>query len=374
MKIQPYLRPRLVGPRFQDHAIPLEFLRDLAVLDEMVVEVAKWRFLEAHPDRKRSPRGFADGITLTLTDVEQGSVIPVIALMFGNLFPPNQGYFDEAKEAIVGAIRAATDNKAPTDFLPEKSLAYFDRFGRSLREGEAIEFQSTDRDAPVRLTKDVRRRLLLSSTRVTELTEEILLRGAIHEANQETMSFQITLADGTRVSGPIASQHFDNIMEVFNGYRQGVKILLQGVGKFNRLEKLQRIDSIEHTTVLDPQDIPARFEELRTLKNGWLDGQGVAPSTEGLEWLASLLDKDYPDKLPLPYVYPVAEGGVQLEWSLKPREVSLEIEFGSKRGEWHLLNLETKQEESRSMNLSDDAAWQWVFDRLMEVSGVSPSD
>ena len=464
MKIQPYLRPRLVGPRFEDHAIPLEFLRNLSVLDEMVVEVAKWRYLEAHPERKRSPRGFADGITLTLTDVEEGSVVPVIALLFGSLLPPNQRYFDEAKEAIVGAIRAAANNKSPTDYLPEKSLAYFDRFGRSLRDREAIEFPSADGDAPIRLTKEVRRRLLLASTRVTELTEEIELQGAIHEANQETMSFQVTLADGSKISGPIASQHFENIMEVFNGYRQRVKILLQGVGKFNRLEKLQRIESIEHTTVLDPQDIQAHFEELRTLKDGWLDGQRETPSHEGLEWLSTLLDTDYPDNLTLPYVYPVAEGGVQRrsiwvqtvwlqpkldrlpsffkesgffldsarpvdprkhalfdlmeetpmigipmrDWdgrSVSPRSISGSlvneaicvgiisrttsnsnhyfgaqpnglhpIDFANKLGDWHILNLETNEEESKSLNLSNNETWKWVFDRLIEMRGASPSD
>jgi hypothetical protein len=93
----------------------------------------------------------------------------------GSLLSPSlQLYYDQAREAIVGAISAAAENKPAIAFLPEKSLAYFDRFGRSLRDGEAIEFPSPDpHTPPARLTREVRRKLLLASSDVEELTEEI---------------------------------------------------------------------------------------------------------------------------------------------------------------------------------------------------------
>ena len=72
MSIPDFLRPRLVGKRFEGHSIPLELLGDLAVLEAMVIEVAKWRYLQDNPNRKRSPRKFTEGISLTLTSVEQG--------------------------------------------------------------------------------------------------------------------------------------------------------------------------------------------------------------------------------------------------------------------------------------------------------------
>lgn len=61
-----FLSPRLEGDRFNEHAIPLELLKDLAVLEEMVIEVAKWWYLQDHKDRRRTPRGFTDGIALSL--------------------------------------------------------------------------------------------------------------------------------------------------------------------------------------------------------------------------------------------------------------------------------------------------------------------
>ena len=34
-----FMRPRLTGIRFEGKAIPLEFLKDLAVLEEMIINV-----------------------------------------------------------------------------------------------------------------------------------------------------------------------------------------------------------------------------------------------------------------------------------------------------------------------------------------------
>ena len=53
-----FLKPRLIGKRFDEHSIPLEFLQDLAVLEQMIKETAKWQFFLTHPERKRIPRGF----------------------------------------------------------------------------------------------------------------------------------------------------------------------------------------------------------------------------------------------------------------------------------------------------------------------------
>ena len=88
-----------------------------------------------------------------------------------------------------------------------------------------------------------------------------------------------------------------------------------------------------HSSLLDgPLDIAPRLDELKKIKDGWLDGAGRAPSHEGLDWLAGVLKDRYPDSLPRPYAYPVPDGGIQLEWSIKRREISLEVDFESRQG------------------------------------------
>jgi hypothetical protein len=54
MDTEPFLAPKMVGQRFEGHAIPLELLRDLAVLEEMVVSPADaWKhFIDGGSESK----------------------------------------------------------------------------------------------------------------------------------------------------------------------------------------------------------------------------------------------------------------------------------------------------------------------------------
>lgn len=372
MSIPGFLRPKLVGKRFEENSIPLELLGDLAVLEAMIIEVAKWRYLQENPDRKRSPRGFTDGISLTLTDIEKGSAVAAMALSTDNgapLSPIQRACFERARDAVVSAIGAADENKSPTAYLPPKALAYFDRLGRGLLDDEAIEFPTDKPDAPARLRKKTRLRLL-QAAEVTERTEEIHIRGGVHEVNQAEMTFEITLPDGVKVSGPVGRQHLDTILDASYAYRKGAKILLDGVGKFNRDERLRTIESVEHVTLLDPLDFASQIEELRALKDGWYDGRGHAPHGEGLDWLAWAFNEHYSDNLFLPYLYPTVEGGVRFEWSIGRQDTSLEVDLSQRTGEWHSLNLDDDVEEARALNLNDRLDWEWMVERLQALDGA----
>ena len=116
-----------------------------------------------------------------------------------------QGYLEQARDSIVSAIAAVGENKSPTAYLPRKALAYFDRLGRSLLDDEAIAFPTGDPDAPARLTKETRLRLL-KAAEVTERTEEIHIRGGIFDFNQEDLFFVMMLPDGSKVTGPVGTR------------------------------------------------------------------------------------------------------------------------------------------------------------------------
>lgn len=367
----PFLKPRLTGVRFEGHSIPLEFLKDLAVLEKMVIDVAKWRYLQDHKDRKRSPRGFTDGVSLMLTDIEGGSVTPVISLVMAGatLFPPpNQTYFLEARDAIVQAIRAAEQKTSILDHFPERALSYFDSFGQSLRDGEAIELSiNGDTRASIltaRLTKATRRQLVLASTQVQNVTEEVTTKGVVPEADQADMTFEIQLKEGRKIQAPMSDPHTEAILEAFNGYKRGLRIVLQGIGITSRTGLLEKIESVDQIDVLDPLDVASRLDEFRSLDDGWLEGSGKAPSAKGLDWFSAEFDKHYPDDLPLPYLYPTAEGGVRAEWSLANIEASIEIDLETKNGEWHSLDLTTDDDDSHTLNLDENAGWSWFVGRI----------
>ena len=369
----PFMSPRLIGERFSSHSIPLEVLKDLAVLEEMIVETAKWQYLIDHTDRKRTPRGFTDGISLRLTGVEEGSAIPTIALFLipfglGVVPPENQQYFEKARSRIVEAVSAAEQSKSITEHLPENLLGYFDRIGRSLREGEAIEFNPENARQPARLDKTTRRRLLLASSQVQVLTEEVVLRGSIPEADQAKMTFDLQTIGGARVKAPLNAQHLETVLDAFNGFRHGTRVLLKGIGRYNRHEHLQEIEDIEHISLLDDNDVAARLDEFRLMKNGWLDGKGSAPSGRGLDWLTQRFETLYLDSLPLPYLYPTAEGGVQAEWSVNRHELSLDIDVDAHHGEWHDLNMDSMAETTKTLALDNDDAWLWLGAQIQELT------
>ena len=364
-----FLRPRLRGQRFEGGAIPLDILADFAVLGEMAIEVAKWCFLKQNPDRTRSPRGLADSISFKLTGLHQGSAIPVISLesnapTLPGIPPPFEVYFDQARDAIVGAIAAAERHGSVVDYLPEKCLGYFDRIGRSLRAGESIEFTTPAQETPARLTRESRRRLVLASSRIQELTAKVSVRGSIPELDQDRMTFELQLIDGHKITGTVPDEHLDAIMDAFNGYRDSVKVLIQGLGKYDRQDRLVRVQSVEHTALLDPLDVPARLEEFRQMTAGWLDGEGVAPQPDQLDWLAKTFDLNYPDDLPLPYTFPTPEGRVEMEWSLGSRSVALEVDLAQRRGDWLSYCDESEQDETRTLDLNEHEGWSWLTGRI----------
>lgn len=362
-----FLTPRLVGDRFADHAIPLEILKDLAALEEMILEVAKWRYLQEHPDRKRSPRGFIDDISLKLTAIEPGSACPRIEAVFETpgIFPPdtlapaNFDYFIKARDSIFAAVDAAERGDVITRHLPDFLLGYFDRFGRTLHESERIELDPLHPERPARLSKATRRSLILAS-QIDELTNEVTLQGRIPTINQVRRIFDLQLPDGSCVSAPLDKPHAATVLEALAGYEQGARVRLQGIGRYDRTDRLRRIDAVEHLNLSEPNDIAARLDELRALPHGWLDGKGFAPEPAGLDWLAKQFEVYYPERLPLPFLYPTAEGGVQAEWSFRSHEVTLDINLARHQADWHALHLPTEEESLRTLDLDTPAAWSWL--------------
>lgn len=49
-----------------------------------------------------------------------------------------------------------------------------------------------------------------------------------------------------------------------------------------------------------------RSDETRQLMDGWLDGAGLAPRSDRLDWFVAAFERHYPDELPPPRIYPTA--------------------------------------------------------------------
>lgn len=389
MRGKEVLRPRLHGRRFEGGVIPLAFLKDLAGLQEMVVKVARWRYMRDNPDRRRLPWGFTSDVWLQLTALTGGSATAVISLspteQTGSKpreVRSHESYYTAAIGDIISAVDApdGTDENATNGRLPREFLRDISKLGHNLEAGEYIELSSPFTARSARLDRHKCQRLLELS-RMEGHMEWVVLRGLVPEVDQDNMRFELQRIYGGKVSGQMHDQHIETILEAFNSYRDGARVLIEGIGRFNHQNRLSGLDSIERVRTLDPLDVAAQLDDLRNLSDGWADGvqyagnwgkgYGKAPSHAGLDWLSARLADEYPDDLPRPYIYPTPEGGVQLEWRVGTYDISLEVELEARAGDWHNLNMENIEADTRLLNLDDSRDWDWLnteLKRLMEIA------
>ena len=116
--------------------------------------------------------------------------------------------------------------------------------------------------------------------------------------------------------------------------------------------------------MLDRLDIGAQLDDLRELKPGWMNGEGVAPNLKGLDWLEDQFRKHFRCGDLLPHLYPTLAGGVQAEWTLGTREASLEVNLQTRQAEWYWLDVSGNDEEERILDLDDRSSWMWLCDRV----------
>ena len=122
--------------------------------------------------------------------------------------------------------------------------------------------------------------------------------------------------------------------------------------------------SERRVVALGSLSVPDRLDELRDMKEGWLDGDGAAPGHAGLDWLASNFERYFPGDLPLPYIFPTPEGGVEAEWSIGKHSVTFEIDLESRQGDWLRFDERSDEEDSHLLDLDDSDKWEWLVSEI----------
>ena len=370
-----FIRPRLIGPRFEDGEMPLEFLGDLAALREMVIDVARWKFLQGNPGRRRAPKGFFESVSLNLAGVEKGSATPLITVSPATSQTAREClyYLEDARDAIYGVIASGGVNGDAPLRLESPHLAHFNQLGRSLRDDEEMEFRVPGR-LPTRLTPGIRRALLSKATweETTELEADqiVVLRGFVPEMDQHDGTFKLHLLDGAKLVVPFQEQHFDTIINAFMGYREDLQVNVRGIGKHGRGNRLVGLESVDEISLFDHLDVSARLAEFKDMKDGWFEGEGIAPSIDGLDWLASAFERRYASDVPSPYLYPMPEGGIRAEWSFGANAIVLEIDLSEHDAEWLWFDRDSDANEERRLNLDDDGEWAWLANEVRSKAGV----
>lgn len=348
-----------MGTRFEEHSIPVEVLKDWAAFEGLIVEAARWLYLEEYPHRKRTPRGFAQSFSLRLSKIENGSAVAVIERPNapGALFPDAFAmWFEKARDRVLETIEAASLGQSVENLLPKSLLAYFDRFGRSLRDDEQVEFTRETAQTKVVYDHRVRKTLVLKSAAVYRTEESV--RGAMSELNLENRTFTLKLIGGEKVIGHFSDELRDAAHGALGAYGESL-VMVEGAVVRDQSDNRKRIEQVTRIEPLDALDVPARLEGLGLLRDGWLDGEGAKPPTAGLAWLAKSWTEHWPEDIPLPYVYPTPAGGVQLEWSMPTSSVSVDIDI-TKRVADVLMSRTVNGDvvEELAVDLSTPQAWE----------------
>jgi len=359
-----FISPRLTGKRFDDHAIPIDLLEDFAAFEELLIQVAKFIYLEENQDRQRVPRGFTEGVSLKLSTIGEGSAIPKIILVASmltsnptfDIFPnDNISYFEKARDRIIQTIDAAQKNNSIT-YIPQNLLGYFNKIGKRLKDDETIDFSPDSTTYDAKLNTNNRKKIVLSNSKNKQFTNEIVINASIPEVDKNKCSFTILYND-QRISADIPNEHYETILKAFNEYEQNSLVLIKGIGKFNNADRLESFESIEQLTILDPLDVTSRLEYLSKLQDGWFNSEGIAPTKDGLEWFASFFESYFDKKLPLPMIFPTIEGGIQAEWSNDKYEISLNIDLNSKTAFYQLLDVDDDETLEHKFDLNKTQDW-----------------
>ena len=370
-----FLQLRLVGESSEGHTIALSVLKHLAMLEDAIRTIATRQYLADHPEKPRPPKGFFDGIAIELAGFEKGS--GSVSLDFacvdksGDEQPsPGFEYCEQARDAMAARMQLAADGLPQTEPATEQEAEFYASLSTLLAEGGQMEV-ATSRYASdmILLTPDACQRIMLAPA-----AEKVSFRGSVLQVDRRKNTLTICLLNGYEVSAEIPAGYHDLVAKLLNGYEDKAKAMFSGTGTLGRDGKLMQLEAIDSMEELDSLDVEARLEELGNFEPGWLDGEGIVPSQEGLMWFEQKFKEHYGDGLPLPCIFPTVEGGVILQWHIGDTGASVEIEFDTHEGEWCYIDFDSNDTDDRILDLDNPEAWQWLTGQMRSISRSGSRD
>ena len=342
-----FIQPRFVGKRFEGHTLPLAVARDLAAYEDLVLELAKHLVRQKQLDRIRIPKGFANDFSLHFEKIEEGSTRPaLVAIIVGaQLFPFVPAEITEAKNLINAVIATPAGHVLPADF-PKELYSYFNRIGRSLKEGESIEWAPESLSNKAVLTPQ--KRIYLASAHRESYEAEADIVGSIEalDAKKKTGTLRIGKNDG--VNFVFDDPFFADLKEALGSSTISARI--KGVGMFDVNKRLTSIIEIEQLECLTHYALTSKLDALASLSDGWLEGRGIAPTSDNLNRLANEIAQYFPTNLDYPSVAPTEDGNVIFEWIRPKARIELEVNFADQSIELYATNVLSDEFVEKTFN------------------------
>ena len=297
---------RYFGERFSNMSMPLNMLGDLAIINEMILDLASEIYKKEHGAR-RVPKHFRENHGLTLSSITKGSTVLGIT-MSERLAQKILGPTDEIS-SVEGAISEFLNyiETGDSDYEPIIT-SRLKSVGSMLKDEEGMSFEYKGRTALY--DQNVRKKLL--GEKIGYQTYETLY-GKVTEVDTKKKSFKVTTVpdNGKRIDfnlrniqDTIQKSEFEKLLQ------KNVMITGSFMFKDNNMEN----ESVDSILVLDELDVDYRLRELLDLKPGWGERGNEQPlNQEEVESLISRYD-EFGSELRLPHIYPTPDGNLQFEW------------------------------------------------------------
>jgi hypothetical protein len=244
-----------------------------------------------------------------------------------------------------------------------------------LHPEESIRLTGVDA-VEVQLTRELRRRLLLTRPGSEPLTEEVRVLAKIVDVRPREHVMTLVLGDGRMISAVISDQQVNDLGPVTVSEFGRRWVLVKGIASLDANQQLLRIEDSETVEPLDALDPLVQLEQLRQLPAGWLDGEGLPPGSELLSLVGQWLEEHQHDDGEPPRLYPTAEGGVEAEWRIRRVDLSIEFDASSDMAEWHALDLDSGEVDEQQVSLRDSSGLKALGVKLQRVladGGMKPS-
>lgn len=311
---------RMSGGRYNEPGYPLEGLLELVNYERLVVDVAKALWLTENPDRVRTPKGFTSKVRLRLVAVEDGSAIPVlIKEAEGEALPDvdPKGIVEKAQSVVDEAFNEIIKHNRLPDAFPPHLIHHFLRLGRTLHSGEAIEFGTRDEVKPLKFTQEVRTKFLAAS-QDKDFPIDDFLAGRVVALDTTNQTFKFLSLQDKELQGSYTEASLtEDLRAVFHEEYCAPIVRLKCTQTISPSMEIKCINDVAEVEVLLTQEnLPWRrqIESLLTIEDGWLDGSGTMPQMPAIERTRDFAVAAVSAGLPEPGVFPLEDGGVQLQW------------------------------------------------------------
>lgn len=371
---------RFSGGRFDAQQLSAEAFaaagQEFLAFQQTIIAIASHLYREDNPSASQLPNHFAERLKIGIDDVLRGSLALRVRPMESDpaappLFEPPRGYLEnsiDTHRSILDEVRENGHSALLLD-MPRSVGEALVRMGRELEDDERIDVMDTSGNEYY-LDRSVRDQLESSLTYEQRMRD--LVAGRITRIEADLSRITMVLSTDTR---PVNTDIFyadgvplDTIKSAITPSRDaGPIVVARGTFCYvdssfdtasSRIEELKIADEVSSQRV---QEFIQELESISSLDDGWYDKQSLAPSDAAvmgaLALAAPLLFYD----LPFPHAFPLADGGVSLEWSLESMEASITFHTASEVAtvaSWNATTDEHRYDEQT--RITGDFLREWL--------------